>query len=156
MIRIRKSETADTRTAKEVVSKDLLLFSSRQHICDVIRAMEFLVDKMEVAAYNHDFTKINCIDEFFNDFYDAQTKQFDFIRDGSWWKKHIRAERHHLNNYCPDDVNLIDVLEMICDCTMAGMARSGKFREFTLSNEILQKALKNTVKLILDNTEVKE
>lgn len=151
MIKIKKSETADTRTAKEIVTKDKLLASSRSHISDVKQAMKFLIDKMELSASNHDFTKIDNIDEFFNDFYDTQTKQLDFTRDGSWWQNHVKTERHHLNSYCPDDVNLIDVLEMICDCTVAGMARSGKFREFTLSDEILQKALKNTIKLVLDN-----
>ena len=38
----------------------------------------------------------------------------DFIND-EWYQLHIKAERHHLLSNCPDDVNLIDVLEMIVD-----------------------------------------
>ena len=56
-----------------------------------------------------------------------------------------------MNEHCPEDVNLIDVIEMICDCVCAGMARSGKFREFKLSDEILQKAVSNTVKMCLES-----
>lgn len=42
-------------------------------------------------------------------------------------------------------MNLIDVLEMICDCVSAGTVY-----DVTLSNE----TFKNTVKLIKDNIEV--
>jgi hypothetical protein len=43
-----------------------------------------------------------------------------------------------------DDVALVDVLEFVADCVMAGMARSGRVYDLTLPNEVLQKALKNT------------
>ncbi len=52
----------------------------------------------------------------------------------------------------PDDVNLLDVLEHVADCVMAGMARSGSVYELKLSDELLQKAFKNTVKLLCDQT----
>jgi hypothetical protein len=46
-------------------------------------------------------------------------------------------------------VNLIDVLEMICDCVCAGMARSGNVYPVNISSEILQKAVKNTVEMCI-------
>ena len=37
---------------------------------------------------------------------------------------------------------------------MAGMARSGEYRYEPLSDELLQKAYRNTAKLLLDNVEI--
>lgn len=61
---------------------------------------------------------------------------------------HIKNERHHLLSRCPEDVNLIDVMEMITDCVCAGMSRSGEVRPIEIDNVILEKALENTVDLI--------
>ena len=69
--------------------------------------------------------------------------------DMEWYKQiHIVEERHHLLSNCPDDVNLIDVLEMVIDCVCAGMARSGKVRPLEISDDILRKAVANTAKEI--------
>lgn len=66
--------------------------------------------------------------------------------------------RHHLNE--PDgireDVNLVDVLDFIADCVMAGMARSGSVYPLELPNELLQKAFQNTVELLKSNVQVEE
>ena len=69
---------------------------------------------------------------------------------------HWKAERHHLNRCVPDDVNLIDVIEMIADCVCAGKARSGEIRPIKIDFGILNKAFMNTVELIDDNTKVIE
>lgn len=61
---------------------------------------------------------------------------------------YIKAERHHLLSNCPDDVNLIDVLEMISDCVCAGMARSGEVRDLEIDDNILKKAVNNTAQMI--------
>ena len=67
---------------------------------------------------------------------------------------HVTAERHHLLAHCPDDVNLVDVLEMIADCTLAGLTRSGTVRPVEINDEILKKAVDNTVQLIKNMVEV--
>jgi len=43
---------------------------------------------------------------------------------------------------------------MIVDCVCAGKARSGEVRPIEINDEILKKAVANTVKLIDENTEV--
>jgi len=48
----------------------------------------------------------------------------------------------------PEDVNLLDVLEYISDCVMAGMARSGSVYDLTMPPELLERAFKNTVELL--------
>ena len=78
----------------------------------------------------------------------------DEFKKINWWNIHKTKERHHLNDNCPDDVNIIDVIEMIVDCTMAGLARTGKVYDISIKPEILKKAVDNTVKLLIDNTKV--
>lgn len=58
--------------------------------------------------------------------------------------------RHHLNmeDGVRADVNLIDVLDFIADCVMAGMARSGSVYPLKLSPEVLERAFQNTVELL--------
>lgn len=62
----------------------------------------------------------------------------DFLCDKI--KKQFK-ERRHLNDKVPEDVNLIDVLEMICDRVCAGMARTGAVYDVALSNETLKKSV---------------
>ena len=140
------SPTADSRTAVGDPSKEDLLNSSVQHIGDVQKAMAWFAGKLIEAGAIHDHTKISGID----DFYDLYSRKLtgDEFKAGKWFKDHL-TERHHLNDRCPEDVTLIDVLERIADITMAGMARSGKIYGDTLDAEILQKAYQNTIQLLV-------
>lgn len=147
---IKKSQNADTRTCDfSKVTKKELLKNSKQHINDVKKGLRLFSSLIKYAGKNHDFTKIENIDEFFTDF---QTG----FKTTDWWKMHQKKERHHFNTeeYIQDDINLIDVLEQIVDGVMAGMARSGEYRNEPISNELLQKAYKNTMKLLLNNVNV--
>src|SRR5690606_14154208 len=144
MIEIKKSGTADTRTCDpKVVSKETLLESSCQHINDVAKALAFFSGKLTEAAGAHDYDKLTKIDWFYSDFITG------FEQTG-WWDNHRKIHRHHLGQAdgIPNDVNIIDVLEFVADCVMAGMARSGNVYKLELPNEVLQKALDNTVKLL--------
>lgn len=152
MIKIKKNPYGDTRTAPICDSTDEQYIKFREatdsHRKEVYDAMNFLVALCEKAGQAHDYTKNDEKIQFFIDFNTAlNNKDYDFTK-GKWYQNHIRAERHHLNNYCPDDVNLIDVLEMITDCVCAGLARSDKVYPIEISSDILQLAVKNTVDLI--------
>ena len=149
---IKQSKSADTRSAEKIVEKDELLKSSKQHIADVKQAIEFMRDIMLEKANNHDFTKIKFINLFHSDFKEVQTSPNDNFKSKEWFKIHVNEERHHLNDRCPEDVNLFDVLERIADITMAGLARTGSVYDDTLSTEILEKAYENTIELIKKNT----
>ncbi len=50
-----------------------------------------------------------------------------------------------------EDVNLIDVLDFIADCVMAGMARSGSVYPLKLDAVILERAFQNTVEALKSN-----
>ena len=144
MIHIKTSPTADTRTCDYVnVSKDTLLTSSRQHISDVCAALHLFSDLIDTAARTHDPDKLTDIDGFHDDFITG-------FKQTSWWDRHRKLNRHHLTmlDGIPDDVNLIDVLDFIADCVMAGMARSGSVCLLKLPLELLERAFQNTVTLL--------
>ncbi len=150
MITIHKSPTADTRTCDFAnTSKETLLASSHQHIADVREGLRFLESMVRKAAENHDFDKITDIDGFHRDFLTG------FERT-EWWDRHRILNRHHLNmaDGVRDDVNLIDVMDFIVDCVMAGMARSGSVYPLELPAYLLEKAFQNTVELMKRNVQV--
>lgn len=152
LIKIKHSPNADTRTCDVTqVSKQELLANSLQHIADVGQALGFFAAKLTQAASVHDYDKLTDIDQFFADF----RTNFQQTR---WWDNHRQIHRHHLgqSDGVPKDVNLLDVLEMVADCTMAGLARSGEVYPIELPDELLQTALANTTELLLSITEVIE
>jgi hypothetical protein len=144
MIAIRKSETADTRTCDFTkVTRETLLASSIQHVGDVHAGLAFLAGLLVQAAGRHDFDKLSDIDGFHRDFVTG-------FKQTEWWDRHRQLNRHHLNmaDGVREDVNLIDVLDYIVDCVMAGMARSGSVYELKLPAELLERAFQNTVTLL--------
>lgn len=144
MIEIQQSKTADTRTCDFAnVTKETLLESSRQHIGDVACALRFFAQKIDEAIGNHDTDKITDIDGFHRDFVGG-------FKSTVWWDAHRKLNRHHLEmaDGTPKDVNLIDVLDFVADCVMAGMARSGSVRPLNISPETLMRAFQNTAKLL--------
>ena len=150
MIRITKSPTADTRTCDYVnVSKETLLASSVQHIADVGKGLAYFQSLITEAAVGHDVDKLTDIDGFHADFVTGFQEQ-------SWWTRHRLLNRHHLlqEDGIPGDVNLIDVLDFIADCVMAGMARSGSVYDLEISPELLTKAFQNTVSKLKSQVEV--
>ncbi len=77
------------------------------------------------------------------------------FEDGEWYRLHYEnLERHHLLRHVPDDVDLFDVIEMVCDCVSAGMARCGEVRPIEIADGVFQKALENTVKILQNEIEL--
>ena len=144
MIEISTSPTADTRTCDYArVSKETLRDSSAQHIQDVGAALAFFSTMLTASAVRHDTDKLTDIDGFHADFLTG-------FAVTTWWDRHRRLNRHHLqqDDGIPVDVNLIDVLDFIADCVMAGMARSGSVYPLSLPAELLERAFQNTVTLL--------
>lgn len=152
MIEIIKSQTADTRTCDFAnVTKETLLASSRTHIADVVRALAFFQQKLTEAAGEHDYDKLTEIDWFHADFVTG-------FKQTGWWDNHRKIHRHHLNepDGIPENVNLIDVLEHISDCVMAGMARSGDVYKLELADGLLEAAFRNTITMLKKQVVVKQ
>jgi hypothetical protein len=150
-IKIKKETNADTRTTTENITKEQLLDATISHIRDVEEGCKFVSKKILDVGKFHDYTKIALIDKFYEDF--STRAKGDLFKQLGWFEQHLK-ERHHLNDRVPKDVNLIDVIEMIVDCCMAGMARTGMMNDIKIDSEILQMAVKNTAELILNEIEV--
>jgi hypothetical protein len=105
--------------------------------------MAFWAERIYEAAERHDYDKLTDIASFHADFL---TK---FEQTG-WWDRHRKLNRHHLlqDDGVPADVNLIDVLDFITDCVMAGMGRAGSVYALDIKPEVLMAAFQNTVELL--------
>ena len=139
-IKIKKCPFTADKAANNEVTKEDYLIAIPMHINDVQKGCAFIANKIIEAGINHDYTKIPTIDDFM--------EEPQFGKETKWYQAHINNERHHLNVRCPDDVTLIDVIEKLVDCTMAAIARKGYMTEDIISDEILQKAYKNTVEML--------
>ena len=144
MITIQKSKTADTRSCDfSKVTQQQLRESSVQHIGDVQKGLDFFQALIEQAKRLHDHDKLTGIEKFHSDFLTG-------FKETGWWDNHRKVNRHHLlqADGIPADVNLIDVLEMIVDCVMAGMGRTGTVYPLNISPELLKIAFDNTSVLL--------
>lgn len=150
VIKVKRNGLGDSRTADHMPTYSEFQQANDDHIKDVSNAMELLADMMLNAGEKHDWSKKALEGDFYRDMCLAiQDPDFKF-EEAPWYQMHIKTERHHVTKHCKDDVNLIDIMEHLVDCVCAGKARNpdGKLYPVTISSEILQKAVANTVKLL--------
>lgn len=153
-IEIYKNPNGDTRTAPKNIAFEQFQEANDSHRDDVNKVISVLSLMLSENGVKHDWTKKKYEKMFYNNFLATINLGTDFV-SGEWYQLHVNTERHHLLSRCPDDVNLLDVIEMVVDCVCAGKTRSGEVRDLEISSDILEMALKNTVKLIDDMTVVK-
>ena len=157
-IKIKRNTLGDTRTATRVPTFYEMVDSNKSHIEDVSNMMNRIAEMIRLAGVNHDFTKRFDPEKslFYRELCATIEGKIDNFINGEWYPMHCKTERHHLNEYCPDDVNLIDVLEMICDCVSAGLARSGSVRPVEIDADILKRAVDNTVNMLIEVADVED
>ncbi len=147
-IKLKHDPHGDSRHAPKDTTFEQFHEANVSHIHDVQAVMNWLSTLIKNQGKIHDWTKIRYEQEFWDDFWLE-----DFV-NGKWYQRHVHTEKHHPTSYCHDDIDLIDILEMIADCVCAGKARSGEVRPIEINEDILKKAVDNTVKLIDKYTEV--
>lgn len=152
-VKIHKNPNGDTRTAPKDITFDQFCKANDSHINDVDMVISVIAAKLRNNGHEHDWTKKKYEKMFYNNFLATMNVGTDFV-SGEWYQLHVNTERHHLLSRCPEDVDLLDVIEMIVDCVCAGKTRSGEVRDLEISTDILEKALKNTAKLVDDMTVV--
>ena len=106
---IYKSQNADTRSAKQGTTKEELEQDTLSHIDDVQDVGYWLASKFKDQLAKHDHTKLEYIDEFYNDFNEKLTDGSKDFKNMNWFKNRHMTERHHLNDSVPEDVNMLDV-----------------------------------------------
>jgi len=156
MVKIQRNTAGDSRVQSEVPTREAFDNANISHIKDVNNLAEVFCSMLKASASKHDWTKVEepYATMFYDDMCATIRGERDFF-DGEWSKLHYyEKERHHLKRSCPDDVTLIDVIEMVCDCVSAGLARSGNVYDLDIDESILKKALNNTVDLLKAQCEV--
>lgn len=159
MVKIRKNTNGDSRVADHVPTINEFDMANAFHVEDVKNLVSEFCRILKIKSSEHDWTKRR--DPYRSMFYrdlcaTLEGRLPDFM-EGEWAKQHYyKNERHHLATYAPEDVNMFDVIEMICDCVAAGMARSGEVHEVEIPDYVLQKAVKNTVEILKGEVEVVE
>lgn len=156
---IHKNTNGDSRVAKKEPTINDFRYANEEHIGDVIKLMEVVNIQLKNQARQHDWTKVTEPYQtmFYNDLCKAVRGEMNFI-DGEWIHQHYDIlERHHLSKSVPDDVNMFDAIEMLCDCAVAGKARN-EMNVYcpTVSDEVLQKAFQNTFDILVNAIEVKD
>lgn len=153
---IKETKNCDSRAVKnpEDLTEENVEKDTKAHIEAVEKCGSFFCDLIKKQFSEHDHTKLG---KDLPEFIKAMKAHLEgkSFKNQPWWKTHL-TERHHLNDRVPDDVNLIDVLEMICDCVSAGMARTGELYDITLPDKVLKQAFDNTVDLIKSKIEVEK
>ena len=152
---IYKNSNGDTRTAPKNVTFKEFQKANDMHREDVKNTMNEVAFLLMEKGKKHDWTKKDYEEMFYNNFLSTLNNGTSFIED-EWYQLHIEKEKHHLFSKCHDDVDLLDVIEMVVDCVCAGKARSGEIRGLEINQEILDKALKNTVKKINEMVKCEE
>ena len=150
MIQVTKAPNADSRTWSKNSDINDVRNDTVRHIIDVNKGLKFLAEKLEEKGSTHDHTKLENLGVFYG------ALKSGHIKDTEWYRKHITEERHHLKMHIPEDVNLLDVIEHLTDCTMAGLTRSGEIYDIDLDPGLLVLAAQNTVELLKQNIEVIE
>ena len=154
---LQDTRNADSRTALDDFTIDELREATKTHIREVGECMDFFANKLHKAGKIHDWTKMDNFAEEYGPLVMSGVTDEEFKAD-PWYSRHIYTERHHINEDAKVDVNLIDVLEKICDTVTAGKGRAGHLSSeyIDVSPELLYRAYWNTVKLLDDHTEVEE
>lgn len=152
MIEIIKSPKSDCHRVDGKIEKSNLWLSMARHMDNVADGMDFFATKILDAGMAHDYTKMTMFDEY------HEAVESGKKNKSEWYQKHKELERHHIVEQEYNDVTLIDVLEYISDCVMAGSVRSNDPQAINIkiSDAILQKAFQNTLEMLKKEVIVKE
>ena len=125
--------------------KDELLNDVIVHRNDVSKVLSCIALQLVENGLKHDWTKTEYFDDFARDTLERQ--EIPEFKERDWYKIHTSLERHHITANAPVDVDLLDLLEFICDCIIAGKTRSGDVNlEFlNIDDNLLRQCYTNTV-----------
>ena len=156
IVKTERNCLGDTRTATHMPTREEFEEANESHCDDVAGLVGAFCTELFNRAQDHDWTKL--VEPYATMFYNEMKSTIEEHREftgGEWYRLHSTVlERHHLLERCPEDVTLFDVIEMLCDCVAAGMARTGHVYPIVLPDEILQKAVSNTVDYLVKHIEV--
>lgn len=124
------------------------------HIQNVISIMNILSELIKTSGSTHDYTKLSepLRTLYYINMYNAIREEKNF-EESEWYNIHVDNERYHIkdrNKKVKSDIDLIDILEHICNAVCSGREK-GQSEDISVTDidsKILSKAFQNTVKLI--------
>lgn len=148
IVEIDKSPNADSRTAdKGKVSFEDFSKATDMHREDVKNVIYELARRLREIGDKHDWTKKEQEDEYYDSYVTAKKNGTDF-HESDWYKNHVKEERHHIKYHVAADINLLDILEVICDHCCDELVEKGKVGKMDIDEDVLMKAFNNTVELV--------
>lgn len=155
-IKIEQNTAGDSRVSNGIPTIKEFDHANQAHQEDVKHLAGRFMQLLNKQVVKHDWSKTE--EPYRSMFYNDMCADINGVRkfaDGEWNKKHYNElERHHLRQHVPDDVNLFDVIEMMCDCIAAGFARSSEVYDLDIDPDVLMTAFDNTVELMKKQVEV--
>lgn len=148
IVEIDKSPNADSRTAdKGKVSFEDFSKATDMHREDVKNVIYELARRLREIGDKHDWTKKEQEDEYYDSYVTAKKNGTDFHKS-DWYKNHVKEERHHIKYHVAPDINLLDILEVICDHCCDELVEKGRVGKMYIDEDVLMKAFNNTVELV--------
>ena len=148
IVEIDKSPNADSRTAdKGKVSFEDFSKATDMHREDVKNVIYELARRLREIGDKHDWTKKEQEDEYYDSYVTSKKNGTDFHKS-DWYKNHVKEERHHIKYHVAADINLLDILEVICDHCCDELVEKGKVGKMDIDEDVLMKAFNNTVELV--------
>lgn len=148
IVEIDKSPNADSRTAdKGKVSFEDFSKATDMHREDVKNVIYELARRLREIGDKHDWTKKEQEDEYYDSYVTSKKNGTDFHKS-DWYKNHVKEERHHVKYHVAPDINLLDILEVICDHCCDELVEKGRVGKMDIDEDVLMKAFNNTVELV--------
>ena len=148
IVEIDKSPNADSRTAdKGKVSFEDFSKATDMHREDVKNVIYELARRLREIGDKHDWTKKEQEDEYYDSYVTAKKNGTDFHKS-DWYRNHVKEERHHIKYHVAPDINLLDILEVICDHCCDELVEKGKVGKMDIDEDVLMKAFNNTVEFV--------
>lgn len=148
IVEIDKSPNADSRTAdKGKVSFEDFSKATDMHREDVKNVIYELARRLREIGDKHDWTKKEQEDEYYDSYVTSKKNGTDFHKS-DWYKNHVKEERHHIKYHVAQDINLLDILEVVCDHCCDELVEKGRVGKMDIDEDVLMKAFNNTVELV--------
>lgn len=146
---IIKRDTKDEDADVSTLYQDTL-----KHITEVQQLMTLFGWRLKYRGKHHDWTKIEYFNDFANAKFDSNCEN-DFTKR-EWYNTHTSLERHHLESKIPEDVDLFDIIEFMCNNICASYERKGWLDDdlLELDDEVLKLAYKNTIRYLANEIDV--
>lgn len=128
------------------------------HKANIKRTFKLILNELKYRAKVHDHSKVESLPLQYEvtKRYIGRSEQYHSIKDNEAFAYHVKNERHHLQSFVPDDVNLFDVIELIVDCITCSVERQKDFRAIDITDKTLMLAFNNTCKQLLELLENKD